>query len=1069
MADETTVVIKGKDELSPAFKSAADTAKELTKELERASRASESQLNALRRRASDTQRSYDDRLRGLIAFNKKSDDLAAKHKKAAEDAAKGADKHKSALSGITSELTSMAMRYASVGAAIEGARRAFLGFAESEEKMLLLQNATKATNEEIAKSEKAIRGVSAVTQTSFDDTLSATNKLRTGLNMTLDEAAKKMTRLNVVAKGIGVTPMELATSATNFMRNMDIPASQLDQVMEILAASTREANVNIKDLTSNSGELGEAAKQAGYKGQDGISRIAVQLGIATDIMDDTSKGARLLTQTLSALGSEQVGKALGYTADVWMGQIDEVKKKGGDVAAFVVNEFKALRTQRERDAFLRSLDNKQRLLFSKLVEKDNGELGKQIKLYKEIANGQKAVDDGRNVMTGSMGSVNNLTTSVGLLADEFGRLLVTVGVTTAIDTMTEKMRMLGEVVKTVTDGIKYITGQGDEKERERLKKEMFKPEQNEVFGPKGSAPSAFTPFLRGGALLGQWYGFGSPGANSKERLDEALKPPPGTTPPPGTAPGLKQKTSYLSPGGGASGISRQYGSSSDSAYLPADYQTGGLLHNASYTTGGGGGGGGGGDGIAPRAGFQRAGPPGPGRGTGYGGQTDVPTAQTSGEAVANAQGGSDLSRSAYDDMFKGTPLAGKYDKVVESAKANNVPPSLMAAIMAHETGKGTSNMLKTKNNPAGLMKGSTGRTYDTVEEGIEAAGRAIGKNYERGGNTIQGMSTSYAPIGAANDPGGLNKGWVGGVSKYQKQLSQPTETKTANLTPGSGANEGIGSANGGTIPSKFSADVAAMTAAGAKPANIQSYLAAHGVDTSIATCGQFMAQQVKLHGGTPPPNPATASNWNNFGGKEGAGYSSDPNAINVAVKQGTPIGQSGSHVTAAIPIKDAQGNITGYRGVGVNQGKQGIAGRGDYGRDVVTSIPLKIGTGRGQYQIRHQIVKPPQGAPAPAEAPAPAAPQTAQDETPRERNKGRTEADIRRPLRGDRTQEDIDRPLHGYPDEQPPAPRDRNIQANLNLKVNDNDVQFARTSMRRSADREVREARWNSYSDIGAA
>jgi hypothetical protein len=39
----------------------------------------------------------------------------------------------------------------------------------------------------------------------------------------------------------------------------------------------------------------------------------------------------------------------------------------------------------------------------------------------------------------------------------------------------------------------------------------------------------------------------------------------------------------------------------------------------------------------------------------------------------------------------------------------------------------------------------------------------------------------------------------------------------------------------------------------------------------------------------------------------------------------------------------------------------------------------------------------------------------------------------------------------------------------LKLKVNDADAQFARASMRRQADREVREARWNSYSDIGAA
>ena len=45
----------------------------------------------------------------------------------------------------------------------------------------------------------------------------------------------------------------------------------------------------------------------------------------------------------------------------------------------------------------------------------------------------------------------------------------------------------------------------------------------------------------------------------------------------------------------------------------------------------------------------------------------------------------------------------------------------------------------------------------------------------------------------------------------------------------------------------------------------------------------------------------------------------------------------------------------------------------------------------------------------------------------------------------------------------------RDQQVNLNLKVNDNEVQHARNTMRRHADREVREARMTSYSDTGAA
>jgi hypothetical protein len=160
-----------------------------------------------------------------------------------------------------------------------------------------------------------------------------------------------------------------------------------------------------------------------------------------------------------------------------------------------------------------------------------------------------------------------------------------------------------------------------------------------------------------------------------------------------------------------------------------------------------------------------------------------------------------------------------------------------------------------------------------------------------------------------------------------------------------------------SVPQRFVSDLTAMTLAGAKPHNIHAYMLQHGINLSEATCGQFMSSVVKDHGGVPPKNPAVASNWNNFGGVQGAGYSADPNAINIAVKQGTGVGSTGSHVTSAVPITDDSGKVVGFRGVGVNQGKQGVAGVGQYGRDVITSIPLRIGSRPGEYQIRHEIVK----------------------------------------------------------------------------------------------------------------
>jgi len=57
-------------------------------------------------------------------------------------------------------------------------------------------------------------------------------------------------------------------------------------------------------------------------------------------------------------------------------------------------------------------------------------------------------------------------------------------------------------------------------------------------------------------------------------------------------------------------------------------------------------------------------------------------------------------------------------------------------------------------------------------------------------------------------------------------------------------------------------------------------------------------------------------------------------------------------------------------------------------------------------------------------------------------------------------------PISGTPSQ----PRgDMDVPVQMNVHVKDTDMQFARRTLRREADREVREARWSSYSDTGAA
>jgi len=244
------------------------------------------------------------------------------------------------------------------------------------------------------------------------------------------------------------------------------------------------------------------------------------------------------------------------------------------------------------------------------------------------------------------------------------------------------------------------------------------------------------------------------------------------------------------------------------------------------------------------------------------------------------------------------------------------------------------------------------KTIDQVLGGSNISGYATGNasgpvGFGKGGyQTYGGKETGGERFGVEAQ----DRAWADRMRTGTGNAAAPGGTKSASLDPSGGIPESK------SIPSQFQTDLKALVRNGAGPQNIRAYMMQRGINLSEATCGKFMASVVREHGGTPPKNPETASNWNLFGGKEGAGYSADPNAINIAVKQGARIGDTGSHVTGVVPIVE-DGKIVGYRGIGVNQGKQGVEGVGPYGRDVATSIPLKLGTGRGQYQIRHQIVE----------------------------------------------------------------------------------------------------------------
>ncbi|WEG11240.1 glucosaminidase domain-containing protein [Pullulanibacillus sp. KACC 23026] len=114
-------------------------------------------------------------------------------------------------------------------------------------------------------------------------------------------------------------------------------------------------------------------------------------------------------------------------------------------------------------------------------------------------------------------------------------------------------------------------------------------------------------------------------------------------------------------------------------------------------------------------------------------------------------------------------LAGMGAVFVQAGQTYNVDPALLMAISQHETGNGTSNAAKEKNNVAGMMGSNGLKSYSSVSDSIMDMAQNLSSNYlGKGLTSIGQIGAKYAPVGASNDPTGLNNYWVTDVTKnYQ--------------------------------------------------------------------------------------------------------------------------------------------------------------------------------------------------------------------------------------------------------------------------------------------------------------
>lgn len=118
-------------------------------------------------------------------------------------------------------------------------------------------------------------------------------------------------------------------------------------------------------------------------------------------------------------------------------------------------------------------------------------------------------------------------------------------------------------------------------------------------------------------------------------------------------------------------------------------------------------------------------------------------------------------------------LAGHEDEIIAISQEKGIDPVLFAAITLHESGYGKSHAIQAYHNPGGLMNPQTGSLFRFVSlsEGLQSMGRTLYNRIRVDGlTTIEKLGSVYAPLGAKNDPKGLNKNWVPTVTSIASDL-----------------------------------------------------------------------------------------------------------------------------------------------------------------------------------------------------------------------------------------------------------------------------------------------------------
>ncbi len=188
---------------------------------------------------------------------------------------------------------------------------------------------------------------------------------------------------------------------------------------------------------------------------------------------------------------------------------------------------------------------------------------------------------------------------------------------------------------------------------------------------------------------------------------------------------------------------------------------------------------------------------------------------------------------------------------VDAGRTHNVDPIALAAISRHETGNFTSSAFHNKNNAMGVSNRSGPIQQASHEASIDKMARLLGSTTSgpyKNARTVGEIGKIYAPIGAENDPRGLNNHWAQGVARFADDFEKKVGAPSSPSSPLSTAQSS--NTQSSTSGSPQASGQSTATGTGAQTTSGQDGTARIERTTSAGQRHQMVEGSVTVNGNT---------------------------------------------------------------------------------------------------------------------------------------------------------------------------------------------------------------------------